>query len=77
MALQVVFAFLFISFALAQSAKTFDVRSYGAVSDGRTDNQKAFLQAWNDACNQYGGSVVFVPSGVYMLGPAVFTVSQA
>ncbi|KAL4310602.1 hypothetical protein GQ457_01G003160 [Hibiscus cannabinus] len=56
-----------------QSAKTFDVRRYGAVADGRTDNQKAFLRAWNDACNQNGGSVVFVPRGVYKLGPVVFT----
>ncbi|GMJ05375.1 hypothetical protein like AT1G43080 [Hibiscus trionum] len=73
MALPIVFAFLFISFTLAQSTTTFNVRSYGAVADGRTDNQKAFVRAWTDACSLNGASIVYVPRGVYMLGPVVFT----
>ncbi|KAE8703361.1 hypothetical protein F3Y22_tig00110472pilonHSYRG00422 [Hibiscus syriacus] len=79
MALQTVLAailfttFLFISSASAQSARTVNVRNYGVVPDGRTDNQKGFLRAWNDACNGNGASILYVPKGVYVLGPVVFS----
>ncbi|GMJ05374.1 POLYGALACTURONASE INVOLVED IN EXPANSION2 [Hibiscus trionum] len=79
MALQIDFAlvffsvFFFLLLSVAQSVRTFDVRNYGAVADGRTDNQKAFLQAWTDACNQNGFSILYVPRGVYMLGAVEFS----
>ncbi|KAA3456037.1 exopolygalacturonase-like [Gossypium australe] len=44
----------------------------GAIADGRTDNKKAFLRAWNDACYQNGGSIVYIPKGVYMVGSVEF-----
>ncbi|XP_021288415.1 exopolygalacturonase [Herrania umbratica] len=78
MALQLGFArvffaiFLVASLATAHNAKTFNVRNYGAVADGRKDNRKAFLKAWSDACNQKGISRVYIPGGVYMLGTVEF-----
>ncbi|KAK8622569.1 hypothetical protein V6N13_117479 [Hibiscus sabdariffa] len=67
---------LFISFvhlSVAQNVRTFNVRGYGAVADGRTDNQNAFVRAWTDACNRRGFSIVYVPKGVYMLGAVEFS----
>ncbi|XVF04475.1 hypothetical protein REPUB_Repub05bG0086100 [Reevesia pubescens] len=64
--------FLLLSLARAHNSMTFNVRNYGAVADGRTDNRKAFLKAWNDACNQKGSSMIYIPKGVYMLGTIEF-----
>ncbi|MBA0683317.1 hypothetical protein Goari_024984 [Gossypium aridum] len=74
MALQIVFfsIFFFVSFTIAQGVRTLNVRNYGAIADGRTDNKKAFLRAWNDACYQNGGSIVYIPKGVYMVGSVEF-----
>jgi polygalacturonase len=48
-------------------AATFDIRSYGAVADGRTDNTEAFRRAIT-ACNTAGGGTVAVPAGTYLTG---------
>jgi hypothetical protein len=49
-------------------AHRFDVRGYGAVGDGTSDNTKA-LQAAIDAAAKAGGGVVEVPAGVFLSGP--------
>ena len=49
---------------------TISVLKYGAVGDGSVLNTK-FIQAAIDACNQKGGGVVLVPSGLYLTGPLV------
>jgi len=46
---------------------TFNVRHYGAVADGTTNDAPAINKAI-DACNQAGGGTVFVPSGMYAAG---------
>ncbi|XP_071731543.1 exopolygalacturonase-like [Rutidosis leptorrhynchoides] len=51
---------------------TFNVVSYGAVPNRITDNSKAFLRAWNDACGSKGGGRVLVPKGMFMLDSVVF-----
>ncbi|PPD74743.1 hypothetical protein GOBAR_DD28325 [Gossypium barbadense] len=56
----------------SQGARTFNVKYYGAIADGRTDNRKAFLRVWMDACDQKGVSIVYIPKGVYMLGSVEF-----
>ncbi|KAL6873363.1 hypothetical protein ACP4OV_013445 [Aristida adscensionis] len=50
----------------------FDVRDFGAVADGKTDNSKAFLRAWMKVCAAAGTPVVVVPKGAYLLHPVVF-----
>ncbi|KAM7497733.1 hypothetical protein LguiA_022147 [Lonicera macranthoides] len=52
--------------------KIFNVKSYGAVADGNTDNSKAFMKAWSDACKWKGRSRVLIPWGKYMVGSVVF-----
>jgi polygalacturonase len=42
--------------------RQFDVRTYGAVNDGITDNSEAFAKAIA-ACHEAGGGRVIVPAG--------------
>ncbi|KAL6205416.1 hypothetical protein ACLB2K_022676 [Fragaria x ananassa] len=49
--------------------KTFDVNQYGGVADGKTDNSKAFIAAWNEACKNNGGGVVLFQKGTYLVNP--------
>ncbi|CAH9126965.1 unnamed protein product [Cuscuta epithymum] len=55
--------------------KFFNVLKYGAVADGITDNKKAFVKAWSDACNHSGRSRVLIPKGkgAYKLGSVTFS----
>ncbi|XP_010472056.1 PREDICTED: exopolygalacturonase-like [Camelina sativa] len=53
--------------------KIFDVRSYGARGDGKTDNAMAFTKAWKEACEWNGFSRVYVPFGTFYLGGVIFT----
>ncbi|EPS63573.1 hypothetical protein M569_11211 [Genlisea aurea] len=69
------FIFLLCFFAAGALSQRLivSVTDYGAVADGRTDNQRAFLSAWRDACNSGGGGMVHVPrGGNYYVSQAVF-----
>ena len=46
---------------------TYNVRHFGAVADGKSNDADAINQAIA-ACNAAGGGTVFVPSGVYATG---------
>ncbi|KAF8035229.1 hypothetical protein BT93_C1295 [Corymbia citriodora subsp. variegata] len=54
--------------------KVFDVRKFGAVGDGKTDNSKAFLNAWKQACQYKGANRrrLYVPLGTFLVWPVVF-----
>lgn len=47
--------------------KTYNVRDFGAVADGKTSNTAAFKKAIQ-RCTQDGGGVVMVPAGKYFTG---------
>ncbi|RFM25770.1 glycoside hydrolase family 28 protein [Deminuibacter soli] len=51
----------------ALRAQTFNITSYGAVSDGSTNNAAAIQKAV-DACNKNGGGMVYVPAGTFVTG---------
>ncbi len=63
-----IFFSLLISFhAIAQ--QKFNIKSYGAIGDGKTNDAKAIQKAI-DACSAAGGGQVLVPSGhVFLAGP--------
>ncbi|KAJ6966168.1 hypothetical protein NC652_003909 [Populus alba x Populus x berolinensis] len=71
---------LFLTFLLvwytdagaSNSYKVFNVKKYGAVSDGKTENNKAFLKAWSEACQWHGKAMVLIPRGVYILDSVLF-----
>ncbi|WP_261343871.1 glycoside hydrolase family 28 protein [Novipirellula aureliae] len=50
-----------------EDSKVFDVKTFGAVGDGKTLDTEA-LQAAIDACTQAGGGTVWVPAGEYVSG---------
>ncbi len=54
--------------------RSFQVTSYGAVGDDKTDDTKA-LQAALDAANTAGGGTVVIPSGNFLSGPIVISSS--
>ncbi|XP_048615947.1 exopolygalacturonase [Brassica napus] len=61
-----------VSAAAPAGRMIFDVRSYGARGDGKTDNANAFTRAWKDACQWKGSARVFVPLGTFYLGGVTF-----
>ncbi|KAJ6753959.1 PECTIN LYASE-LIKE SUPERFAMILY PROTEIN [Salix purpurea] len=52
--------------------RVFNVKKFGAVSDGRTESSKAFLKAWTEACRWHGRAMVLIPRGVYILDSVLF-----
>jgi polygalacturonase len=48
--------------------RTFDIRDYGAVGDGKTKNTDAFARAIAEAARA-GGGLVLVPKGIWLTGP--------
>ncbi|MDP4272575.1 MAG: glycosyl hydrolase family 28 protein, partial [Bacteroidota bacterium] len=54
------------------SDKVFNITSFGAVSDKKTDNTQAIQNAIN-AADKAGGGRVVIPAGTYLCGPLQFT----
>ncbi|KAF8400648.1 hypothetical protein HHK36_013947 [Tetracentron sinense] len=56
------------------SSNSFDVISYGAVGDGKTDDSQAFLRAWGDLCKAATGvPILTIPTGkTFLLNPVKF-----
>ncbi|XP_027156667.1 polygalacturonase-like [Coffea eugenioides] len=66
--------FLFIFFLLPSAESvTYNVQSYGAKSDGRSDSTKSFLSAWAAACASVEPATIYVPGGRYLVGGASFS----
>lgn len=63
----------FNSSASANAEMTYNVVSFGAKPDGKTDSTKAFLGAWAQACRSAGPAAIYVPAGRFLLGNAVFS----
>ncbi|XP_020579327.1 exopolygalacturonase [Phalaenopsis equestris] len=56
----------------ANITHTFNVKKFGARGNGRTDDSKAFIEAWRAACGSYGAVRLEIPSGTYFVGPLKF-----
>uniref|UniRef100_A0A803P7W5 Polygalacturonase n=1 Tax=Cannabis sativa TaxID=3483 RepID=A0A803P7W5_CANSA len=65
--------FLLVIITKVQSDnKVFNVINFGVVADGKTDNSKAFVDVWNQACAYSGRGVVLIPEGTYYASSMVF-----
>lgn len=51
----------------------FDVRSFGAVGDGSTDDTEAFRSAWKAACAVESATLLVPADGVFMLTSTIFS----
>ncbi|KAL3731026.1 hypothetical protein ACJRO7_027969 [Eucalyptus globulus] len=49
-----------------------DVRRFGALAGGLTNDRKAFEAAWSGKCGSTGRVNLLVPKGTYLLGPVRF-----
>lgn len=68
-----VFLFLFfISFLVKSSNAAYNVISFGAKPDGKTEATQAFLKAWQSACNSAIASTIYIPKGRFLLKATVF-----
>jgi len=56
-----------IAGAVTAGIETYDVKTYGALGDGTTDDTSAIQAALNTAAGA-GGGVVFLPTGTYITG---------
>ncbi|GFS45888.1 pectin lyase-like superfamily protein [Actinidia rufa] len=71
--LLVLLAHLFIFFhPISALPVTYNVVSFGAKPDGRTESTKSFLSAWTSACGSARPAIIYVPPGRYLLGKAKF-----
>ncbi|KAI9389108.1 hypothetical protein POPTR_009G169100v4 [Populus trichocarpa] len=61
-----------ISHHKGNSSLLFDVKRFGARADGRTDDSKAFIAAWKEACRATGKVELLIPKGTYLIGPVKF-----
>lgn len=50
----------------------YNVESYGAKPDGRTDSSAAFLKAWDAVCGLNRPATIFVPRGKFLLRNVIF-----
>ncbi|KAJ9558788.1 hypothetical protein OSB04_013402 [Centaurea solstitialis] len=57
----------------AAAAAVYNVNSFGAKPDGRTDSTKPFMSAWSAACGSAKPATIWVPSGRYVVGGLRFS----
>ncbi|XP_031500982.1 exopolygalacturonase-like [Nymphaea colorata] len=75
------FVFWLSSFALSSfsaislagsSSGTYSVDDYSAKGDGKSDDTKAFNDAWAAACADSGSPTLMIPGNKYVVGPLLF-----
>ena len=62
---------VFISLVLADPT-IYNVVSFGAKTDGKTDSAQAFLSTWTKACASMQPATIYVPAGKFALGQVIF-----
>ncbi|KAI3511423.1 hypothetical protein L1887_18576 [Cichorium endivia] len=65
--------FILSFFQSSCNAASYNVKRFGARSDGRTDSSQAFHNAWKAACAASSSSMVYIPRGTFMTKPVVFS----
>lgn len=54
--------------------RVLDVRDFGAVGDGKSDDTEAFKMAWDTACQSESAPVICAPNGFsFMIQSTIFT----
>ncbi|XP_020086019.1 polygalacturonase At1g48100-like [Ananas comosus] len=51
----------------------YDVRSFGAVGDGSTDDTEAFRSAWKEVCSVESATLLVPSDGVFMITSTIFS----
>lgn len=66
------FCFGFIFLKSNAASVTYNVLSFGAKSDGKSDATQPFLKAWVAACSSVKSATIYVPGGQYLIKAATF-----
>lgn len=67
------FVLLFLTaYVLRPLDAAYNVISFGARADGRSDSTRSFLRAWASACKSVQPATVYVPPGTFLIKAAVF-----
>ncbi|CAN1156194.1 unnamed protein product [Linum perenne] len=45
----------------------YNITTYGAIPDGKTDSTNAFIAAWNEVCRSFSPSTIYVPTGRFSI----------
>ncbi|KAA0063115.1 hypothetical protein IC582_019215 [Cucumis melo] len=67
-----VFIVFFHLFIQISSAGSYNVITFGAKPDGKTDSTQSFLKAWKSACSSLTRSTINVPKGRFLLTAITF-----
>ncbi|WCJ21829.1 Pectin lyase-like superfamily protein [Euphorbia peplus] len=59
--------FFFLLMLHSSNGATYNVITYGAKPDGKSDSTRPFLKAWSAACKSASASTIRVPKGRYLL----------
>lgn len=54
------------------SIASYNVVTFGAKSDGKTDSTGAFLRAWRAACSSTSLATIYVPRGTFLIKTVTF-----
>ncbi|XP_010527120.1 PREDICTED: probable polygalacturonase At3g15720 [Tarenaya hassleriana] len=70
---ELLFGFLIICVGLLEFGNSADVTKFGAIGDGKTDDSKAFLKAWEKVCGANDPQTLQIPHGKnFLLQPLAF-----
>lgn len=58
---------------LSSSSNVFSVDAFGAKGDGKTDDSRAFMNAWKKACSTPAATLVVSRNKNYLLKPLTFS----
>ncbi|KAF5820042.1 putative polygalacturonase [Helianthus annuus] len=71
MVIKHIMVLLFLVFRLSSATVTYNVQSFGAKPDGRSDSKNAFFKAWTLSCNSTSPASIYVPAGRYLIASAL------
>ena len=77
MVIKRILVLFFLIFQYSSAKVTYNVVTLGAKADGRLDTKQAFLKAWNLSCASPTPSIIYVPTGRYLIASAITFSGQA